>query len=253
MTLRGGDALDRDQPAPPFDVLVDAISDDYLEAHPWGSGWLDAASWRHYLPFMMEYALRHIDRAQRRHRRAAHVVPPARPRPAAPGLADQAAGDGGAALPRRAGLRRGRRPAATWRRWCCRSGGRRGRSRRIWTTERGRRRRRRLRPLRTGDLPRIEGQARVRRAQGAVEARSAAASSLQSAAQRLVQRHQVGRRRHVALQRLLLRLVHACAARPAPRSSRRSRLRSASASAASLRRASASARASAAAWRCSSA
>ena len=34
MTLRGGDALDRDQPAPPFDVLVDAISDDYLEAHP---------------------------------------------------------------------------------------------------------------------------------------------------------------------------------------------------------------------------
>ena len=60
MTLRGGDALDADKPAPPFDVLVDAISDEYLEAHPWGSGWLDAASWRHYLPFMMEYALRHI-------------------------------------------------------------------------------------------------------------------------------------------------------------------------------------------------
>ena len=60
MTLRGGDALDLDKPAPPFDVLVDAISDDYLEAHPWGSGWLDATSWRHYLPFMMEYALRHI-------------------------------------------------------------------------------------------------------------------------------------------------------------------------------------------------
>jgi hypothetical protein len=61
MTLRGGDALDLDKPAPPFDVLVDAISDEYLEAHPWGSGYLDAASWRHYLPFMMEYALRHID------------------------------------------------------------------------------------------------------------------------------------------------------------------------------------------------
>jgi len=60
MTLRGGDALDADKPAPPFDVLVDAISDEYLEAHPWGSGWLDATSWRHYLPFMMEYALRHI-------------------------------------------------------------------------------------------------------------------------------------------------------------------------------------------------
>jgi hypothetical protein len=62
MTLRGGDALDLDKPAPPFDVLVDAISDEYLEAHPWGTGWLDARSWRHYLPFMMEYALRHIAR-----------------------------------------------------------------------------------------------------------------------------------------------------------------------------------------------
>jgi hypothetical protein len=62
MTLRGGDALDADRPAPPFDVLVDAVSDEYLEAHPWGSGYLDAASWRHYLPFMMAYALRHIDR-----------------------------------------------------------------------------------------------------------------------------------------------------------------------------------------------
>ena len=63
MTLRGGDALDLNQPAPPFDVLVDAISDEYLEAHPWGSGYLDAASWRHYLPFMMEYALRHVTEA----------------------------------------------------------------------------------------------------------------------------------------------------------------------------------------------
>lgn len=63
MTLRGGDALDLNKPAPPFDVLVDAISDEYLEAHPWGSGYLDATSWRHYLPFMMEYALRHITEA----------------------------------------------------------------------------------------------------------------------------------------------------------------------------------------------
>jgi hypothetical protein len=63
MTLRGGDALDLGRPAPPFDVLVDAVSDDYLEAHPWGSGYLDAASWRHYLPFMMAYALNHIGQA----------------------------------------------------------------------------------------------------------------------------------------------------------------------------------------------
>ena len=63
MTLRGGDAIDLNKPAPPFDVLVDAISDEYLEAHPWGSGYLDATSWRHYVPFMMEYALRHITEA----------------------------------------------------------------------------------------------------------------------------------------------------------------------------------------------
>ena len=63
MTLRGGDALEAGKEPPPFDVLVDAISDEYLEAHPWGSGWLDAASWRHYLPFMMEYALRHLAEA----------------------------------------------------------------------------------------------------------------------------------------------------------------------------------------------
>ncbi len=60
MTLRGGDALDAQRDPPPFDVLVDAVSDEYLEAHPWGSGYLDALSWRHYLPFMMAYALRHV-------------------------------------------------------------------------------------------------------------------------------------------------------------------------------------------------
>jgi hypothetical protein len=63
MTLRGGDALDLGKPAPPFDVLVDAVSDEYLQSHPWGTGYLDAASWRHYLPFLMEYALRHIGQA----------------------------------------------------------------------------------------------------------------------------------------------------------------------------------------------
>jgi hypothetical protein len=63
MTLRGGDAVDLHRPVLPFDVLVDAISDQYLEAHPWGSGYLDATSWRHYVPFMMEYALRHITEA----------------------------------------------------------------------------------------------------------------------------------------------------------------------------------------------
>ena len=58
MTLRSGEALDGGRETIPHDVVADAVSDEYLEAHPWGSGWLDAASWRHYLPFMMEYALR---------------------------------------------------------------------------------------------------------------------------------------------------------------------------------------------------
>ena len=58
MTLRSGEALDGGHAPIPHDVVADAVSDEYLETHPWGSGWLDAASWRHYLPFMMEYALR---------------------------------------------------------------------------------------------------------------------------------------------------------------------------------------------------
>ena len=59
MTLRSGEALDGGHAAIPHDVVADAVSDDYIEAHPWGIGWLDAGSWRHYLPFMMAYALRH--------------------------------------------------------------------------------------------------------------------------------------------------------------------------------------------------
>jgi hypothetical protein len=62
MTLRAGDELDAGRAALPHDVVADAVSDEYLEAHPWGTGWLDAGSWRHYLPFMMEYALRHLAR-----------------------------------------------------------------------------------------------------------------------------------------------------------------------------------------------
>jgi hypothetical protein len=58
LTLRAGDELDAGRAAIAHDLIADAVSDAYLEAHAWGSGWLDAASWRHYLPFMMAYALR---------------------------------------------------------------------------------------------------------------------------------------------------------------------------------------------------
>ena len=62
LTLRGGNAVDSyDQPAP-FDPGEDASTDAYLEAFAfWGLGYLDARSWRHYLPRLIDYAVRHPD------------------------------------------------------------------------------------------------------------------------------------------------------------------------------------------------
>jgi hypothetical protein len=62
MTLRGGNAIDECGEPPPFDPAVDDHSNSYLERYAWGIGYLDAASWRHYLPFLIQYALRHRDR-----------------------------------------------------------------------------------------------------------------------------------------------------------------------------------------------
>jgi hypothetical protein len=60
ITLRGGNELDDCKTPSPFDPSIDSISDNYFERYPWGIGYLDAASWRHYLPHLMEYALRHM-------------------------------------------------------------------------------------------------------------------------------------------------------------------------------------------------
>jgi hypothetical protein len=60
ITLRGGNAIDEYREPSSFDPSVDAITDEYLETYPWGIGYLDAPSWRHYLPYLIEYALRHI-------------------------------------------------------------------------------------------------------------------------------------------------------------------------------------------------
>ena len=60
ITLRGGNALDDYQQLPQFEESIDAITDAYLERYAWGIGYLDAASWRHVLPYLMAYALRHI-------------------------------------------------------------------------------------------------------------------------------------------------------------------------------------------------
>lgn len=62
VTLRGGDALDGYDEPPPFDPALDAPDDAYLERYAyWGLGFLDAASWRHYLPDLIAYTIRHGD------------------------------------------------------------------------------------------------------------------------------------------------------------------------------------------------
>ena len=62
LSLRGGSEVDSYQRASAFDAEADRISDEYLEAHGfWGLAYLDARSWRHYLPHLIGYALRHPD------------------------------------------------------------------------------------------------------------------------------------------------------------------------------------------------
>ena len=59
LTLRGANAVDGyDQPMP-FNPAQDEPTDTYLEGFAfWGLGYLDARSWRHYLPRLIEYAFR---------------------------------------------------------------------------------------------------------------------------------------------------------------------------------------------------
>jgi hypothetical protein len=62
LTLRGGCAVDGYDEAEPFDDALDRPTDAYLEGHAfWGLGYLDARSWRHYLPRLIGYALRRPD------------------------------------------------------------------------------------------------------------------------------------------------------------------------------------------------
>lgn len=62
MTLRGGYAEDSYDSAPPPDPVLDEPTDAYLETYTfWGLAYLDPASWRHYLPRLIDYSLRHMD------------------------------------------------------------------------------------------------------------------------------------------------------------------------------------------------
>ena len=62
LTLRGGCAVDGYDEADPFHPVEDEPSDAYIERFAfWGLGYLDARSWRHYLPRLMGYAVRRRD------------------------------------------------------------------------------------------------------------------------------------------------------------------------------------------------
>lgn len=62
VTLRGGDALDSYTEPPPYDPDIDAPTDAYLEAFGYhGLPFLDPESWRHYVPRLIDYALRNLD------------------------------------------------------------------------------------------------------------------------------------------------------------------------------------------------
>jgi hypothetical protein len=62
LTLRGGNAIDGYDLPEPFDPARDDPTDRYLEDHAyWGLIYLDARSWRHYLPRLIDYALRRPD------------------------------------------------------------------------------------------------------------------------------------------------------------------------------------------------
>jgi hypothetical protein len=60
LTLRQGDAVDSYGTEPPREEAADAVTDSYLDTYCWGLPHLDSASWRHYLPALADFALRHI-------------------------------------------------------------------------------------------------------------------------------------------------------------------------------------------------
>ena len=60
LTLRGGCDVDGYDRPHPFDPSIDEPTDVYLEQFTFnGLGYLDARSWRHYVPRLIQYATRH--------------------------------------------------------------------------------------------------------------------------------------------------------------------------------------------------
>jgi|SRR5688572_14963931 len=62
LTLRGANAVDSYARPMLFDPVEDEPTDAYLEGYAfWGVGYLDARSWRHYVPRLIDYAFSHPD------------------------------------------------------------------------------------------------------------------------------------------------------------------------------------------------
>src|SRR5258705_8797418 len=60
LTLRGGNDVDGYERPQPFEAAIAQPTDEYLEGFTfWGLVYLDAQSWRHYLPRLIDYAIRH--------------------------------------------------------------------------------------------------------------------------------------------------------------------------------------------------
>lgn len=63
MTLRGGNAVDSYDLPPVYDQQLDQLTDEYLQQFAcWGLAHLDPVSWYYYLPILMSYSLRNLDK-----------------------------------------------------------------------------------------------------------------------------------------------------------------------------------------------
>jgi hypothetical protein len=59
MSLRSGNSVDSCGEPLEWDLSDEAVDDAYLESYHWGLYHLDPESWRFYLPYFIDYALRH--------------------------------------------------------------------------------------------------------------------------------------------------------------------------------------------------
>ena len=63
VSLRSGNEIDSYAKPLPFDENEDKPTDEYVEKFSWGIVHLDPASWRHYLPILIDLSIRKIDGA----------------------------------------------------------------------------------------------------------------------------------------------------------------------------------------------